>query len=352
MDYFFAAIEERENPDLRGKPIIVGADPKKGVGRGVVSTANYVGRKYGVKSGMPISKAWKICPHGIYLPVNGNLYWSVSENIMQILRKYADKFEQTSVDEAYLDVSNKVRDFEEAQALALAIKNEILESEGLACSIGIGPNKLIAKIASNYRKPDKLIVVEEKDVKVFLDVLPIRDLFGVGPKTEKIFLDMGIKTIGDLSRCPINKLFERFGSWGLEFHKFSNGIDEREVVENWNVKSIGRETTFDEDTNDLNYIIREIYELCKEVNDEIVGNNYFFKTVILKIRFENFETYTRSVSFKFYTNRVEDIIQVAKKMIFQFIRADKKFRLIGIRVTKLKQLREKSTLLNLTKIEG
>ena len=277
MDHFFAAIEERENPQLKGKPVIVGSDPKEGFGRGVVSTANYIARRSGIKSGMPISRAWKLCPDGIFIPVNGELYWHVSDNIMQILRQYSDRFGQTGIDEASLDLTNKVKAYDEAEILAGDIKKEILEKEGLTCSIGIGPNKLVAKIASNYKKPNGITIVDESKIKSFLEPLPIRDLWGVGKKTEPILLEMGIKTIGDLSKYPINLLIQRFGMWGYEFHKLANGIDNNEVVENWEAKSIGRETTFEEDTSDPYFVLREVYELCKEVYEEVLQNNYLFK---------------------------------------------------------------------------
>jgi len=168
MDSFFAAIEERAHPEYTGKPIVVGADPKEGKGRGVVSTCNYKARKFGIKSGMPISRAWRLCSEAVYLPVNFKLYEEVSSELMTILRKYADKFEPIGIDEAFLDVSLRAKNFEDARRLAQRIKKEIYEEEKLTCSIGVGPNKLVAKIASDFKKPDGLTVVEEREVKQFL----------------------------------------------------------------------------------------------------------------------------------------------------------------------------------------
>lgn len=199
MDAFFAAVEEGGHPEFKGMPIIVGADPKEGRGRGVVSSASYEARKFGVKSGMPISRAWKLCPEAVYLPVNYGLYAKVSSEIMGILRKYAGKFERWGIDEAFLDVTSKVRDYEEAEALARKIKNEIFEKEGLTCSIGIGPNKLVAKMASDFQKPDGSTVVKEEAVEKFLAPLPVRKLLWVGRKTEQKLKKIGIKTIGDLA---------------------------------------------------------------------------------------------------------------------------------------------------------
>src|SRR4030065_2530910 len=176
MDHFYTAIEEREHSEYKGKPVAVGADPKQGQGRGVVSTSNYEARKVGVKSGIPISRAWKLCPEAVYLPPNFPLYIKVSNEIMAIARKYADKFEQWGIDEAFLDVSSKTNDYAEAEALAREIKREILDKEKLTCSIGIGPNKLVAKIASDFRKPDGLTLVKENEVEQFLAPLPVRNL--------------------------------------------------------------------------------------------------------------------------------------------------------------------------------
>jgi DNA polymerase IV (DinB-like DNA polymerase) len=173
MDKFFAAVEERVHPEIRGKPVIVGAAPKEGKGRGVVSTCNYEARKFGVKSGMPTSRAWTLCPQAVYLSVNFELYIEFSSRIMNILRSYADKFEQWGIDEAFLDISSRVKNYQEAKQLAQEIKGEIYKKEELTCSIGIGPNKLVAKIASDFQKPTGLTIVEEENVKTFLSPLPV-----------------------------------------------------------------------------------------------------------------------------------------------------------------------------------
>ncbi len=199
MDHFYTAVEERERPEIRGKPVIVGADPKGGKGRGVVSTSNYVARKVGVRSGMPISQAWRLCPEAVYLPPNFPLYIKVSDEIMAIARRYAGKFEQWGIDEAFLDVTGKVSDYVEAEALACQIKQEIKEKESLTCSIGVGPNKLVAKVASDFQKPDGLTVVRDEEVEVFLAPLPVRKLLWVGRKTEAKLKALGVNTIGDLA---------------------------------------------------------------------------------------------------------------------------------------------------------
>ncbi len=200
MDHFYTAVEERERPEIKGVPVIVGADPKEGKGRGVVSTSNYEARKSGVRSGMPISQAWRLCPRAVYLPPNFPLYIRVSGEIMELARKYAGKFEQWGIDEAFLDVSGKVDDWAEAEALAQRIKQEIKEKEGLTASIGVGPNKLVAKVASDFQKPDGLTIVKEEEVEKFLEPLPVRKLLWVGRKTEAKLKELGVNTIGDLAR--------------------------------------------------------------------------------------------------------------------------------------------------------
>ncbi|MBC7074094.1 DNA polymerase IV, partial [Candidatus Parcubacteria bacterium] len=197
MDYFFAQIEERDNPQFKGKPVVVGADPKGGKGRGVVSTANYEARKYGIKSGMPISKAYKLCPNAIFLPVNIELYEKVSEKIMQIIKKYSPIWEIVSLDEAYLDVSF-LKDWEGAKKLGEQLKKEIFEKEKLTCTVGVGPNKTIAKLAAEKSKPNGLKVIKPNEVQQFLDPLDIDDLPGIGPKTAEKLRAIGINQICEL----------------------------------------------------------------------------------------------------------------------------------------------------------
>ena len=182
MDYFFAQIEERENPQFKGKPVVVGADPKGGKGRGVVSTANYVARKYEIHSAMPISKAYQLCPEAIFLPVNIELYQKVSENIIEIVKNYSPIFEQVSLDESYLDLSQIAKNFKEAEKIGKQLKAEIFEKEKLTSTVGIGSNKLIAKIASDKGKPNGLLIIKPKEVKKFLEPLDIEDLPGIGLK--------------------------------------------------------------------------------------------------------------------------------------------------------------------------
>ncbi len=335
MDHFFTAIEEREMPEIRGKPIVVGADPEKG--RGVVSTCNYEARKFGIKSGMPISRAYRLCPDAVFLPVNYNLYKKVSREIMEILRKYADKLERWGLDEAFLDVSSRVRDYKEAESLAKEIKKEIFEKEKLTCSIGIGPNKLVAKIASDFRKPDGLTVVEENNAKAFLAPLPVRKLIGVGRKTERKLKEMGIETVGDLASYDPSKLVDALGVMGTKLYLMAQGIDESEVIEREDRKSIGRELTFDEDTDDLGFVKGILDMLSECVYENILKKDLSFKTVTLKIRYENFETHVYSKTLPFRTRQLEHLKKIAKELLVNNLKdlEDLKIRLVGVRVSNL-----------------
>src|SRR5512136_2822039 len=190
VDAFFPSVEVREHPEFKGKPVVVGADPKEGKGRGVVSSASYEARKFGIRSALPISRAWKLCPDCIYLRPHFDLYVPASNSIMRILKSHADKFEQGGIDEAYLDISIKVKDFDEAAEFAKRLMEEVLEKERLTCSIGVAPNKLVAKIASDFKKPYGLTVVRDEDVKDFLFPLAVRKIPGVGPKTDRALKDL------------------------------------------------------------------------------------------------------------------------------------------------------------------
>jgi len=344
MDHFYTAVEERQNPQLKGRPVIVGADPKEGRGRGVVQTSNYEARKFSVRSGMPISKAWKLCPEGVYLQPNYELYIKVSNEIMNILRRYSELFEQWGIDEAFLEVTSKVKDFAEAETLARQIKQEILEKEKLTCSIGVGPNKLVAKIASDHQKPDGLTVVTEEQTMGFLAPLPVRKLLWVGRKTEQKLSEMGISTIGDLSRTDPSVLVERFGVMGNQLFLMSHGIDRSSIEERGDVKSISREHTFEEDTLDFDLILSTLDRLCEEVNNDALEQNLLFKTVTIKVRYENFETHTHGKTLPHMTNRVQDQAKAARELMRHYFRPDRKIRLIGVRVSSFSSSEKQKTL--------
>lgn len=344
MDHFYTALEEREHPEIKGNPVIVGSDPKEGKGRGVVSTSNYEARKSGVRSGMPISQAWRLCPRAVYLPPNFPLYIKVSGEIMEIARKYAGKFEKWGIDEAFLDVSGKVGDWVGAELLARQIKQEVKEKEGITASIGVGPSKLVAKVASDYQKPDGLTIVKEEEVEKFLDPLPVRKLLWVGRKTEARLKELGVNTIGDLARYDPSALSSMFGVMGLQMHLMAKGIDRSEVEERVGVKSVSHETTFEEDTADSTTIFQALDALCEDVLKETVSQNLLFKTVTVKIRYQGFETHTRSKTLPFLTNRLRDLQKIANELLFINLHKDRKVRLIGVRVSSLVSGEKQRTL--------
>lgn len=344
MDHFYTAVEERERPELKGKPVIVGADPKNGRGRGVVSTSNYEARKAGVKSGMPISRAWKLCSEAVFLPPNFPLYIRVSEEVMEIVRHFADKFEQWGIDEAFLDVTSRVRNFAEAETLAKEIKREIRAKENLTCSIGVGPNKLVAKIASDFRKPDGITVIKEEEVEDFLAPLPVRKLLWIGHKTEAKLKTIGVTTIGELARFDPTVLNEMFGVMGLQMHLMARGIDDSEVVQHTEVKSISHETTFEEDTDEVDAVLKALDELSEAVVQEVDSQNLFFKTVTVKIRYENFETHTYAKTLSFQTNRKQDLSKISRELLRTHLKSGRKVRLVGVRVSSFVSAEKQKTL--------
>jgi len=356
MDSFFSAVEVRENPELKGLPVIVGGRilPKEETVteesdrkiRGVVSTCSYEARAYGVHSAMALSKAYKLCPGATLLPVRMALYKKVSAELMSILRTYADKLEQVSIDEAYLDVSTKVKDWNEAREYAQMIKMEILEKEGLACSIGIAPNKTIAKIASDFVKPNGLTVVEQEHVREFLAPLPVKNIPGVGPKTDEMLKKMGIKTVNQLASCDVQKLVAQFGKYGWRLHQAANGIDDSEVEEKWVRKSLSRETTFAVDTRDASILNNCVDELAEEVYNAIKKEGFVFKTVAIKVKFDDFTIHTRAKTFRSFHSDLNTLKKTGKELRGVFIgekgkEKGKKIRLVGVRVSQLSVVDER-----------
>jgi DNA polymerase IV (DinB-like DNA polymerase) len=335
MDYFFAQIEERENPQFKGKPIVVGADPKGGKGRGVVSTANYEARKFGIKSGMPISKAWQLCPNAIFLPVNIELYQKVSDEIMEIVKKYSPIYEIVSLDEAYLDISF-CKNWKEAENLGKKLKKEIFEKEKLTCTVGIGPNKTVAKLAAEKAKPNGLKAVKPDEVEKFLDPLDVDDLPGIGPKTAEKLRKIGINKILELKKLSKEKLKEMFGKVGERIWERARGIDEEPVSSEEIIKSIGRQITFERDTRDAKLIFGTFERLIKEVYEGLMQNNFSFKTITVICRFKNFETHIKSKTLKKPTQDFEIFKKEAKKLLLKFLIENKKpVRLIGVRISNL-----------------
>mgnify|MGYP005846340317 CR=1 FL=1 len=336
LDAFFAACEEMEHPELRGKPVVVGADPKGGRGRGVVSTANYAARRFGIRSGMPISQAWRACPSAVFLPVNFELYERVSAEVMEILRSHAVRFESWGIDEAFIDVTGKVKDFDEAAELAKRIKAEIKAKLGLTCSIGIGPNKLVAKVASDVQKPDGLTVVRSGEERAFLAPMKVRKLLWVGRKTEERLREMGIETIGELAEADPAMLFEEFGKVGPALRLLAQGIDESPVQEQEAArKSIGSRSTFEKDVSDEKVIFAKLEELVGSVAERLAAEKLLCKTVTVHIRYENFEDHSRSHSLEQPTDEAEEMRRLARELVAPFLKKGLRVRQVGFSVSNL-----------------
>ncbi len=335
MDAFFAAIEELDHPDYRGKPVIVGADPKEGKGRGVVSTCNYEARKYGVHSAMPISQAYKRCPHAVYLFPRMKRYVAFSKKIHQIFYEFTPQVEPISIDEAFLDVTGCIRLFGEPIEIAKQIKKRIKDETGLTASVGIAPNKFVAKIASDLEKPDGLVLVSENEITKFLWPLPISKMWGVGKKTEQKLKVKGIDTIGKLAQIPQSKIVKEMGKVGLHFWKLANGLDDRDVEIEHQRKSVSLENTFSEDVSDENKIEETICALSDNVSRILRKKKYQGKTVTLKIRLEDFSTFTRALSHHEFIDSSKMICQTCLKLYHDFDRQGKKVRLLGVAVSNL-----------------
>lgn len=335
MDAFYAAVEQRENPALRGTALIIGADPKGGKGRGVVVTCSYEARERGVHSGQPISRAYKLCPDGTYIRPNLALYAQVSYDVMELLRKFADKIEQVSIDEAFLDVTEICSSQGGPLELAKRIKSELRKSEGLTCSIGIAPNKSVSKIASDMHKPDGLTFVDPDHVKEFLSPLPVSKISGIGKKTEPKLRELGISTIGDLANYPPKKLYKLFGKSAVWVWAIANAEERVEVQENYVMKSIGAEHTFEADTDDWSTVDSQLQALIENVHGRSIEENMSFRTVSLKIRFRGFDTYTRAKTFRFPTASKGVITETIQDLTKEFRSHSKKVRLVGVRISGL-----------------
>jgi len=337
MDSFYAACETRENVSLKGKPILIyigtGLDGK-GMGRAVVSTASYEARKYGCRSGMSLSQARRKCPEAVLVLANFTLYEAVSEKIMAIFRKHADAVEIGGIDEAYLDVSS-AKTYEKAELIAKKIKAAVLEKERLTCSVGMGPNKLVAKMASDFQKPDGLTMVKTDAVQKFMDQFPVRKLFGVGPKTEqKLKESFNVETVEQLRKLPKKSLVDIFGnSYGQYLYDASRGIDDTPLEEHPVPKSFGREVTFEKDTADIIELEAALSQLSKDVHNQVLNAGFKYRTITLVIRYENFEQHTAAKSLDEPTKELQPILAVPNELLKPFLEDGRKIRKIGVRVS-------------------
>lgn len=333
MDSFFASVEKREHPDLEGKPVVVGADPMEGRGRGVVSTCSYEARKFGIHSAMPISRAFQLCPHAVFLQPNFPLYHQASGQIMEILREFGGRFEQVSIDEAYLDLSS-LDDWHEASRIAGGIKERIRRDLGLTCSIGIGPGKTVAKIASDFRKPDGLTLVRPEEAEGFLSPLPVGKIPGIGKKTAAALRHISIEKIGDLASADIQVLMGVLGRAAVPLVSIARGIDDREVVEGEIVKSVSRETTFEQDVDDTDALFSVLDELAEELVRELEQARALCRTVTVRIRFPDFSTHTRSRTLLHPTGDLRILLAMARELAGPLLQGNR-VRLIGLRFSSL-----------------
>lgn len=332
MDAFYASVEQRDFPEYRGKPVIVGGSPE---GRGVVAAASYEVRKFGVHSAMPAAHAVRLCPHAVFVKPRFEVYREVSEQIRDIFFKYTDLVEPLSLDEAYLDVTENHINLPSGTLIAKKIKDEIKSKTRLTASAGISFNKFLAKTASDLDKPDGLAVITPEEAESFLEELEIGEFYGIGSATEKKMKSLGIYTGKDLKEWDELELVDKFGKTGRFYYRIVRGIDNREVKPHRIRKSIGKERTFSEDKDDLQWIHSFLEELAEKVAASMEKKKAAGKTVTLKVRYDDFETHTRSTSFSYYINEASDIAEIAKQLLKQTEVGDRKVRLLGITLSNL-----------------
>ncbi|MCF7887359.1 MAG: DNA polymerase IV [Candidatus Omnitrophica bacterium] len=346
MDAFFAAVEQRDKPGLADKPVIIGADPKGGKGRGVVSTASYQARKFGLVSAMPISEAYRRCPQGVYLRPNIVRYSKESEKIYKIFYQFSPLVEPVGIDEAFLDISGSFHIFGNPVQTSLLLKEKIKKEIGLTASVGLAPNKMAAKIASDLNKPDGFCQVEQNKLLDFLWPLETSKLWGIGKKTKKILNNLGINKIGQLASFDKKILEEYFGKNGLGLWQLANGIDRRKVEQPVEAKSIGGEFTFPKDTADSCQIESILSKLSEEVASRLKKSGIRAKNVCLKIRLEDFSTHSRSLRLIKATNFYDTIFQSVKKLYYDSGFPGKKIRLVGVKSEKFIDTKIQDTIFN------
>ncbi|MDD4295220.1 MAG: DNA polymerase IV [Candidatus Omnitrophica bacterium] len=335
MDAFFAAVEQRDNSKFLGKPVIIGADPKDGRGRGVVSTCSYEARRYGIRSAMPISQAYKLCPNGIFLSVNMSKYQDVSSALYEILKRFTPLVEPVSIDEAFLDLTGSMYRYASPMELCKEIKMKVRDELGLSASIGMAATKMSAKIASDMNKPDGLTIIEDEDTRKFLWPLNISKMWGVGQRVKEKLNLMGIFTIGDIAGYDVDKLIGIFGKLGLHYWLLANGKDDREVSAEEDIKSVSNEKTFDNDIADKRMIEAGLLALSDKISARLRLCGIKGRTIILKIRFSDFSTFTRSNTLNQATNYTEVIYKNILNLCKEFNNKKLLVRLIGIKVSNL-----------------
>lgn len=333
MDAYYASVEIRDNPQLADKPVIIGGSP---TGRGVVSTANYIARKFGIHSAMPTATAGRLCPHGVFIKPRMDHYAAISKQIREIFHTYTDLVEPLSLDEAFIDVTGSRQLFGDAVTIAKLIKSRIASELGLTASAGVAPNKFLAKVASDLEKPNGLVVVEADRIQEFLDPLPVSRVWGVGAQTQRKLESYGVHTIADLRQLSMETLKAAFGINSDHFWRLSRGLDTRAVVPDRDAKSISHETTFREDLTDREALRAWLLDLTDQVARRMRWYKIVGRTVHLKVRYSNFETITRSRTLDEPTNSTDAIARVATELLeHSKLAFDRGVRLIGVGVSQL-----------------
>ena len=328
MDAFYASVEQRDRPELKGKPVIVGGDPSS---RGVVATCSYEAREFGIHSAMASSTAYKLCPEAVFIRPRFDAYRAVSSEIIEIFYEYTDLVEPLSLDEAFLDVTQNFKGMPSATLIAREIKKKIYEKTAkLTASAGVSFNKFLAKVASDVNKPDGITVITPEMADAFIDRLPIRKFFGVGKVTEEKMLNLGIKTGADLKKFKKAQLIELFGKSGSYFFDIAHGMDERPVEPNRIRKSIGKETTLVEDIDDTHEMLEILEDIAVRLEDSLIKREAKGRTITLKIKYFDFQSITRSVSIDEPVDNACVIMKFVKPLLYKTEAGKKKVRLLGI----------------------
>lgn len=335
MDAFFASASLIARPELIGQPVIVG-----GGGRGVVLSATYEARQYGVRSGMPMGRARRLCAHAVVLPPEPDLYTRISESVMHLIRQVTPMVEPISTDEAFLDVSGVARDEQQAVRIAQRLRDAVSDEQGITCSVGVAPMKFVAKLASTSAKPDGLRLVRQEEVLEFLHPLPVEALWGVGVVTQDKLHQLGLRTISDIAHLPVRTLVRALGpAVGQNLHALAWGQDERRVVPHEPERSIGSDETFGEDLDDPQEILRHVLKLSDRVCARLRSGELAGRTVVLKVRFSDFTTITRSRTLPEHTDVSREVYTVAAGLFTALHLERARVRLIGVRVQGLKDRR-------------
>jgi len=335
MDAFYAAVEQRDHAEYRGRPVVVGSDPKGGKGRGIVATCSYEARKFGVHSAQPISTAWRLCPQAIYVRPDMEKYERASGRVMNLLSEFTDMLEQVSIDEAFLDVTGSARLFGSGREIAGKIKQRIRKELNLTASVGVAANKFVAKVASDLEKPDGLVAVNPGYEREFLAPLAIGRLWGVGPKTEAGLRNIGLERIGQLADLDQRELAARLGKTGAHLWQLARGIDNRPVLSEEGAKSIGHEITFEHDTADDALLHKTLLDLTERVAQRLRTHGFQARTITLKFREADFSTFTRRTSLSIPIDTAEKIFPIALKLFKGLIRKGVRVRLIGVYASNL-----------------